>query len=198
RTLEMSAVERLIPGKDPAVLLRMPEDTFRAVARSLAPRVSSRLLAAACVMQARVEGAQLAPGGYLESVAASVTNGGPLPQAPVRWPLEEVLQSMDLLARAANADPEQPLLRLELACSWEESGLRSFGPAGAAAVVRLGYLQARQALHAFAGGRVAKERWPPPSRSAWSPPPGSTPAPRRPTLPAPAPPAREAACRRHG
>ena len=66
------------------------------MARSLAPRVSSRLLAAATVAL----GGEWS--GYLQAVASSLVVGGPLPQAPVRWPLKEVEMCLEALLTAVN------------------------------------------------------------------------------------------------
>ncbi|CAE8640292.1 unnamed protein product [Polarella glacialis] len=169
KTLEMETVETMLPGSS-SVLLRSAEDAFRAMARALAPRVGARLLASAAVVQSRLEGSEPSTGSYLRAVADSLDAGGPLPQAPARWPLGEAVRCIELVVRAANSaipagdheseDDEEKLplgrLRVELACSWE-SDLKVFGPKDAASVVQLGFLQARQALHAFAGCRVSKE-----------------------------------------
>lgn len=43
-------------------------------------------------------------------------------------------------------------MRIQLACSWD-ARVKAFGPRKADLTLNLGYLQARQALHAFAGGQ---------------------------------------------
>jgi len=156
KTPEMAAVERLVGQQ--AVLLRTAEDAFRAVARSLAPRCNARLLAAATVLQAKKRGIKLEEGTYLATVARCLETAGALPQPPPRWPLEEAAMCLDLLAQAANgSEGDDPLLRLELTCSWEGSAVRAYGPKGATVTLRLGYLQARQALHAFVCPSVTRE-----------------------------------------
>lgn len=155
KTVEMDSVERLVPGAHPAVLLRTPEDVFRAMARTLAPRVGARLLAAATISQLQEEGAEVT--GYLHSVKSSLDAGGPLPQAPLRWPLAQVEVTIQAALRAMNGQGERPQLRVELACSWDAK-MKAFGPKKADLTLRLGYLQARQALHAFVpGARLQRE-----------------------------------------
>ncbi|CAE7341369.1 unnamed protein product [Symbiodinium microadriaticum] len=151
KTAEMESVEQMMPGQG-MVLMRSAEDVFRAMARTLAPRVNARLLAAAAV--AVTEEAQLE--GYLKGAAASLGAGGPLPQAPLRSSFREVVNCIEAVLRASNGE-EAGCLRVELACSWDSS-IKAFGPAKAAVTIRLGYLQARKALHAFApSARLSKE-----------------------------------------
>lgn len=40
--------------------------------------------------------------GYLQAVAASLRIGGPLPQAPGRWPFKEVEMCLEAVLRAVN------------------------------------------------------------------------------------------------
>eukprot|EP00439_Symbiodinium_sp_Y106_P082210 s128_g21.t1 len=145
------SVEQMMPGQG-MVLMRSAEDVFRAMARTLAPRVNARLLAAAAV--AVTDEAELE--GYLQGAAASLGAGGPLPQAPLRSSFREVVNCIEAVLRASNGE-DAGCLRVELACSWDSS-IKVFGPAKAAVTIRLGYLQARKALHAFApSSRLSKE-----------------------------------------
>ena len=155
KTVEMDSVERLVPGSHPAVLLRTAEDVFRAMARTLAPRVGARIIAAATLAQLQQEGHKVS--GYLHSVSSSLEAGGPLPQVPLRWPLAEVEVCLQAALRAINGEGDPPQLRVELACSWDAK-LKAFGPKKAQLTIRLGYLQARQALHAFVpSARLSRE-----------------------------------------
>lgn len=149
KTVEMESVERIIPGPHPAVLLRSAEDVFRAMARTLAPRVGARLIAAATLAQLHQEGQEAS--GYLKSVLCSLDAGGPLPQVPLHWPLVEVETCLNAALRAINGQGDVPQVRVEVACSWD-ARMKAFGPSKADLTIRLGYLQARQALHAFVGG----------------------------------------------
>jgi len=96
----MTAVEALAPGG--ALLLHTGEDAFRAVARSLAPRIGARQLAMGAIVQAEKDKIELREGGYLAQVAANLSSGGPLPLVPLRWSLTEVVQCLEILVKAIN------------------------------------------------------------------------------------------------
>eukprot|EP00913_Durusdinium_trenchii_P011601 g10895.t1 len=119
------------------------------MARTLAPRVGARLIAAATLAQLHQEGQEAS--GYLKSVLCSLDAGGPLPQVPLHWPLVEVETCLNAALRAINGQGDVPQVRVEVACSWD-ARMKAFGPSKADLTIRLGYLQARQALHAFVGG----------------------------------------------
>ncbi|CAJ1347880.1 unnamed protein product [Effrenium voratum] len=125
KTVEMEAVERLVVGPSPAALLRTAEDAFRALARTLAPRVGARLLACAALQRGLAEGAT----GYLQSVASSLAAGGPLPQAPSPWPLKQAAACIEAVLRAANEGAGR---RLSCGWSWRAPGTRRSRPSARA------------------------------------------------------------------
>ncbi|CAE7264645.1 sinIM, partial [Symbiodinium natans] len=162
KTVEMDSVERMMGGRGGRVpLLRSPEDVFRAMARSLGPRVNARLLAAAAVSASGASGADFkALEGYLGEAAESLRAGGPLPRVPAKWPLSEVVACVEAILRAANRT-EPPYLRVELACSGH-SEVKVYGPSeenkmNKAMTIRLGFLHSKGSLHAFAPSKPPKE-----------------------------------------
>lgn len=132
-------------------LHRFHEDTFRAVARALAPGLTARELASVAIQRALDHERRVPPDGFFGKLVTCLQERQPLPTAPAPWAKGDVEKSLKLLTRAWP-------MRVELFDSLGRQD--TFEPKNREAMfsVQLVYLSGCGELHALSREKVEAEK----------------------------------------